>query len=120
MEQLEERDLAELLGQSLYSVYVSKSSLKLVFENGASVLLQCPFSVLEAAQTQAGNGESPETALLLIPFFNETVQSVRFGESHELTLAFEGNRTLTVMPESDGFESYVVSTKHGICPVIGT
>ncbi|WP_321941867.1 hypothetical protein [Paraburkholderia tropica] len=35
-----------------------------------------------------------------------------------LTLSFGGSKFLRVVPERNGLESYVITTRYGICPVV--
>ncbi|WP_285961288.1 hypothetical protein [Pseudomonas tohonis] len=114
---IDERDLAELESTMLTGVTVGVGSQILVFGNGASVLVQCPFICESQEREQQGHGEHIYTSELFFAFLNGQVESACLEEGGVLLLKFDGSRSLRIVPEHNGLESYVVTTRFGICPV---
>ncbi|MEM5298642.1 hypothetical protein VSR82_30485 [Burkholderia sp. JPY481] len=119
---LEKRDLAEIVGREVTGVTVNPSSVSLSFNgsggNGGWILVQCRF-VLQAAGGQTiGNATLPESAAPLLSCLKRKIVDARFDESKVLTLHFEDEQFLQLIPEKDGLESYVLHTAEGVVPVI--
>ncbi|AVE03626.1 hypothetical protein C9383_11940 [Pseudomonas palleroniana] len=110
-------DLAELDSTVLTGVTVGVGSQVLIFGNGATVLIQCPFTSEIHGRKQQGHGEDVSTSELLFDYLNCQVTSASLEEEGILVLKFEGEKSLRVIPECNGLESYVISTRLGICPV---
>lgn len=115
---IEERDLAEFSKTILTGITVGSGSLVLLFANGAHVLVQCPFELLEQGTIRHGHGEHTVDSTLLFGYLNCTVESAAIDDGSILTFNFECGRRLRIVPERNGFESYVITTRYGICPVI--
>jgi len=114
---INEADLAELESTLLTGVTVGIGSQILIFGNGSTVLVQCPFIRELHGQKQQGHGEDVYTSVLLFDYLNNQVTSALLEEGGELVLEFEGKKLLRIFPECNGLESYVISTRLGICPV---
>lgn len=114
---INEADLAELESTVLTGVTVGIGSQVLIFGNGATVLMQCPFTSEIQGQKQQGHGEDVHTSELLYDYLNNQVARASLEEGEVLNLEFEGKKFLRIVPECNGLESYVVSTRLGICPV---
>lgn len=114
---INEADLAELKSALLVGVTVGIGSQVLIFGNGATVLIQCPFKCDNQGREQWGHGEQVYTSALFFDFLNNQVESASLEEGEILVLKFESLRSLRVVPERNGLESYVITTRFGICPV---
>lgn len=114
---ISEADLAELESTVLTGVTVGIGSQILIFGNGATVLVQCPFTSETQGKKQQGHGEYVNTSELLYDYLNNQVTHASLEENAALVLEFEGGKLLRIVPECNGLESYVVSTRLGICPV---
>lgn len=110
-------DLAELDSTVLTGVTVGVGSQVLIFGNSATVLMQCPFISEIAGREQQGHGEDVNTSELLFGYLNCQVTSASLEAGGALVLKFEGEKSLRIIPECNGLESYVISTRLGICPV---
>lgn len=114
---INEADLAELESTVLTGVTVGIGSQVLIFGNGATVLVQCPFTSEIQGQKKQGHGEHVNTSALFYDYLNSQVISASLEDGGRLVLKFEGMKLLKIVPECNGLESYVISTRHGICPV---
>jgi hypothetical protein len=114
---INEADLAELDSTVLTGVTVGVGSQVLIFGSGATVLIQCPFISEVQGRKQQGHGEDVNTSELFFDFLNFQVTSASLEEGGVLVMEFEGGKSLRVIPECNGLESYVISTRLGICPV---
>jgi hypothetical protein len=117
---IEEKDLAEFCATILTGVIVGIGSLVLLFANGAHVLIQCTFECIERGNVHLGHGEQVTDSSLLFEYLNHTVESAELENESVLILNFDDGKYLRIIPERNGFESYVVTTRFGICPVIAT
>lgn len=115
---INEADLAELDSTLLTGVTVGVGSQILIFENGATVLVQCPFVSEIQGRKQQGHGEHVYTSILFYDYLNNKVKSASLEEEGVLVLGFEEEKLLRIIPECNGLESYVISTRLGICPVV--
>jgi len=107
-----------LRGQAFTGVLVGVGSIILHFNGVCSLLLQCPFEVCEGATTKSGHGESRETSANLFDLLNQCVVDAHADPTGQIFLTFGGRRTIKIMPDRSGFESYVLSTPKGVHPVI--
>jgi hypothetical protein len=114
---IEDRDLAELCHTLLTGVTVGIGSLILVFVSGAQILVQCAFECIEGDVTSFGHGEDVSTSPILFSYLNHGVESAVMDRDAVLTLSFEDSKSLRIVPERNGLESYVITTRYGICPV---
>ena len=110
-------DLAELKSAVLTGVTVGVGSQVLIFGNGTTIIVQCPFLCESLGREQWGHGEKIYTSTLFFDFFNCRVEEVSLEDGKVLVLKFEGLKLLKIVPERNGLESYVVTTRFGICPV---
>jgi hypothetical protein len=115
---LEDRDLAEFRGTILTGMTVGIGSLILLFSNGTQILLQCTFECNKGGVLQSGHGEDINTSPLLFNYMNCRVNAIMVDDNLVLTLQFDTGGNIRIIPERNGLESYVVTTLHGICPVI--
>ena len=115
---LEDRDLAEFFGMILTGVTVGIGSLVLLFSNGAQILLQCSFECSKEGILRFGHGEDINTSPILFDYMNCRVNTVTVDDNSVITLKFETCDDLKIIPDRNGLESYVITTVHGICPVL--
>ena len=113
---ISESDFNELKSVALTGVTVGIGSQVLIFENGVSLLIQCPFKCVSRGNTLWGHGEEIETAPLIFYFLNQVVESARFEADGVIALDFGCVGSLVVVPDLDGMESYVLTTRLGIYP----
>ncbi|MGY4494891.1 hypothetical protein [Pseudomonas sp. TE3610] len=113
---IDELELNEFSSTLLTGVTVGIGSQVLIFENGASILIQCPFRCVFKGHEQWGHGEDVSTSVIFFDFLNLKVEGALIGEDGVLTMKFGGDY-FVIVPEADGLESYVVNTKFGISPV---
>ncbi|WP_429540155.1 hypothetical protein [Pseudomonas fluorescens] len=111
------KDLMELEAAVLSGVTVGVGSQVLIFGTGATVLIQCPFECEGQDGVKLGHGEDVSTAAILFEFLNQQVKHAFLEEEEVLVLKFEGLKCLKIVPERNGLESYVLTTRFGICPV---
>ncbi|MHA6194462.1 hypothetical protein ACX3YG_08845 [Pseudomonas wadenswilerensis] len=114
---ISESEMDELRSALLIGVTTGVGSQVLTFENGVSVLIQCPFKCGSEGSEKWGHGEEVETASLIFVFLNHRVESAYLADGESLVLEFEEDGSLIVVPEPNGFESYVLTTRFGITPV---
>jgi hypothetical protein len=114
---INEEVLADLKSAMLRGVTVGIGSQILIFENGVSILIQCPFMRDIRSKKQWGHGEEISTSVLFFDFFNNRVENALIEDGGILVLRFEGLGSLSIIPELNGLESYVVTTRFGIFPV---
>ncbi|VVE84029.1 hypothetical protein [Pandoraea sputorum] len=114
---VEERDLVELRYASLTGVTVGIGSLSLVFASGAQILIQCAFECAEEGVRRCGHGEDVNTSPVLFGYLNHMVESAVMDSDAALSLRFDDRKLLKIVPERNGLESYVITTRHGICPI---
>lgn len=115
---IDKTDVAEFKSTLLTGVTVGVGSQILVFANGANIMIQCPFICGSEGQMTQGHGEDPASAVILFDFLNGQVKDVLLEEEGSLLLKFGGQKFLRIIPEDNGLESYVVSTRLGVCPVM--
>ncbi|MGY2262202.1 hypothetical protein [Pseudomonas sp. SDO55104_S430] len=113
---INESEMEELRSAVLTGVTVGVGSQVLIFGNGVSVLIQCPFKCDSKGSERWGHGEEVATASLVFDFLNHKVDSA-YDEGGVLTLDFAGVGSLVIVPDSNGLESYVLTTKFGVTPV---
>lgn len=101
----------------LPGLMIGAGSLVLHFSSGAQILVQCTFTTHRGDVVQHGHGESMDTSPQLFGLINRKVSSASFDSSSTLSLGFDGGEVLSIIPELNGFESFILTTKHGICPV---
>ncbi|WP_146189251.1 hypothetical protein [Pseudomonas protegens] len=114
---LEKDELLELQATDFVGLTVGVGSQILLFSNGSAVMLQCPFECEGKGGVALGYGESVLTAVLLFEFLNERLMEALFDDGI-LTLVFGGGGRIRVIPDRNGLESYVVCTRHGVCPIM--
>jgi hypothetical protein len=110
-------DLSNLKSSIFVGVLVGVGSMILHFSNGSSVLVQCPFEVDDGGASNMGHGESPGTSVVLFGFLNEHVDDISVDVVGQITLAFGASRSIRIVPDNSGFESYVLTTSKGTFPV---
>lgn len=115
---IDNRDLAEIHHTVLTGLTVGVGSLILLFASGAQILLQCPFEGNEDGIVQAGHGEDMSSSPALFGFLNRRIIDATVDGNLILSLHFDDGRYLRIIPERNGLESYVLTTRHGICPII--
>ncbi|EMJ5807208.1 TPA: hypothetical protein ACSW2U_002920 [Enterobacter roggenkampii] len=105
--------------QSVFTgIIVGVGSLVLLFSSGCRILIQCPFQCGGKKHLQNGHGENLATSVLLFPTLNQTVYSCSMLDDETLTLCFSNEDHIHIIPEKNGFESYVITTSRGDYPVI--
>lgn len=114
---INEADLAELKLAVLSGITVGVGSQVLIFSNGVTILIQCPFVCEEQGQRKWGHGEQFDTSVTLFGFLNDGVEEAFLEIGGELLLRFNSCKSLRIVPEPNGLESYVLTTRFGICPV---
>jgi hypothetical protein len=117
-----ETEVKEFEGTGFTGILVGKGSLILHFTQdittgGPSILMQCPFEVKDKTGISLGHGENPETAMLLIPFLNETVCNASADEIGHLNLEFQSGKSVRVLRDDTWPDSFELRTRHGITPV---
>lgn len=115
---IENIDLDEFRQTQLTSVTVGLGSIIIQFGTGAHILVQCPFEISDGGLHWSGHGETPDSAAVLFKLLNHRTDLVELDQEMTLCLHFESDLTLRIVPQTDGLESYVLTTRHGICPVI--
>ena len=114
---IHDRDLAEFYHTTLTGLTVGIGSLVLLFSSGAHVLLQCIFECNENGIVQSGHGEDVRSSPILFGFLNHRVINATLDIDLVLSLYFDDGKYLRIVPEENGLESYVVTTRYGICPI---
>ena len=114
---IEQRDLAEFKSAILTGVIVGIGSLVLIFDNSVSVLIQCPFACGDEGALKYGHGENLHSAVVLFELLNRRVKQAGLEKGEKVVIAFDDRKLLEIIPEENGLESYVLTTRHGICPV---
>ncbi|NWC65556.1 hypothetical protein [Cedecea sp. P7760] len=105
--------------QSIFTgVIVEDGSLVLLFSSGARITVQCPFLCGRIDNLKDGHGENLSTSNLLFPLLNQIVESCSMLDGEILSLSFSNECHIRIIPECNGFESYVITTSRGDYPVI--
>lgn len=112
------KDLMEFQSALLTGVTVGVGSQILVFDNGVTILIQCSYEFQWQGVIVVGHGEDVTAVTILFSLLNHRVMNVFMGDDGIMTLEFEDTMHLKILPERNGLESYVVTTRFGICPVI--
>lgn len=99
-------------------VTVGVGSNVLIFDNGSSIILSCPFEVFSGGKVNFGHGEDFGTSVFLFCLLNKSVVDVSM-DGRSFVFGFEDNFWLKITPDFDGLESLVLTTKIGIFPVLG-
>jgi hypothetical protein len=115
---IEKDDLSELKSTILTGITVGIGSIVLLFASGAHILVQCDFECGDADNVFHGHGENVDSSVELFRFLNHRVKDIDFDINLTLKIRFDGDGYLKIIPENNGLESYVLTTRHGICPVI--
>lgn len=115
---IDDRDLGELRHALLTGLTIGVGSIVLVFANGVQILIQCGFECAEGNEIRAGHGEDVASSPMLFGYLDCVVQDAVLDSDSVLTLQFEDGKSLRILPEGNGFESYVVTTRYGISPVV--
>lgn len=68
-------DLAELRSAVLTGVTIGVGSQILIFGNGVTVLIQCPFKCDNKGSERWGHGEEVATGVLFFDYLNNKVES---------------------------------------------
>lgn len=112
-DELQEFELSIFTG-----VTVGIGSLVLLFSSGVRIMIQCPFQCGKKDHFQTGHGENIATSNLLFSMLNQPVESCFMLDGEILNLSFVDKTSIQIIPENNGFESYVITTSHGDYPVI--
>ncbi|XXE51913.1 hypothetical protein J3P96_16515 [Pseudomonas sp. R3-56] len=115
---ISDSDLAEMVPSTLTGVTVGIGSQILLFGDIASVLIQCPFTSDINGICKWGHGEDANTSPLLFDFLNIDVKTFSMDGFGVLTITFSAKMILKIFPEKNGLESYVVSTRRDIFPIL--
>jgi hypothetical protein len=110
-------DLSELVGTSLSGVLVGIGSIVLNFSNRYVLAMQCGFEVRSINTSTTGHGCSSQTSPALFELLNGDIVRVELDNDNVITLEFEENRQLRIIPDNTGLESYVFSGKRGVYPI---
>ena len=115
---IENADLSEMYPTAFTAVTVGIGSQVLLFSKGTSLLIQCPFVCHINGVDKWGHGEEPASSTLLFDLLNRDIKSFSVEEQGILTIDFDGQAHVKIVPEHNGFESYVVNTPTDIFPVL--
>ena len=115
---ISDSDLAEMVPSALTGVTVGIGSQILLFGDMASVLIQCPFVSDINKVCKLGHGEDATTSPLFFEFLNLDVEAFSIDSFGVLTITFSAKMILKICPEKNGLESYVVSTRRDVFPIL--
>lgn len=115
---INDSDLAEMIPSALTGVTVGIGSQILLFGDMASVLIQCPFACYINRVCKWGHGVDAATSPLLFDFLNHDVEAFSIDSFGVFTITFSTQMILKIHPEKNGLESYVVSTRRDIFPIL--
>jgi hypothetical protein len=110
-------ELGCLRKQAFTGVLVGVGSIILHFGGPCTLLIQCPFEVSDGAISKKGHGELRETSVILFDFLNQHVVDTHVDRTGQIALEFSERRTVKIIPDRSGFESYVLSTPKGVHPL---
>ncbi|MDD1017134.1 hypothetical protein [Pseudomonas rubra] len=110
--------LAEMTPSALTGITVGVGSQTLLFGDMGSILVQCPFVTENKKICKEGHGENATTSPLLFDFLNLDVEVFSIDDFGVLTIKFSTGMGLKIIPEKNGLESYVVSTRRDIFPIL--
>ena len=85
---INESELEELRSAALTGVTIGVGSQVLIFGNGVTVLIQCPFKCDSKGSQRWGHGEEAATGLLVFDFLNHKVESAYLEVGGVLALDF--------------------------------
>ncbi|WP_434771304.1 hypothetical protein [Pseudomonas entomophila] len=115
---IDEQELEEFGKAILTGVTVGLGSQVLLFGDKLSLIVQCPYRCNRLGIESWGHGENAKTSNLIFGFLNEKVESASCDSDGVLSIFFTGEKSISIVPEKDGLESYVLSSKYGISPVL--
>ncbi|PPS23891.1 hypothetical protein BVY11_28765 [Pseudomonas amygdali pv. morsprunorum] len=115
---INESDLAELRSAVLTGVTIGVGSQILIFENGVTLLIQCPFKSNSKDGERWGRGEEVATGILFLDFLNHKIENALLDAEGVLVLDFGDVGSLVIVPDLNGLESYVLTTKFGVSPIL--
>jgi hypothetical protein len=81
------------------------------------VLVQCAFEVNDGTISRTAHGESVETSVFLFQLLNEKVVGVQVDMVGRMIFDFGAGRSIRIIPDNSGPESYVLRTPNGVFPV---
>ncbi|WP_157730979.1 hypothetical protein [Variovorax sp. HW608] len=113
---VDKRDLEEFSSALLVGITIGAGSIAMIFSSDASLLIQCPFKCTNGDVVLSGNGEEPSSSFLLIGYLNKKVRKSEYIDG-VFALEFETGEVLTVIPNRDGLESYVITNRFGVLPI---
>jgi|SRR5258708_3874867 hypothetical protein len=115
-------DLDEVIGCELVGIKINPASVSMSFNRsgreGGWILVQCRFTLRDSDGDAGGSAIVPESAAPLLRCLEKVIVDANFDGSKVLTLFLDGGMFVRLLPEKDGFESYVLHTRRGIVPVI--
>lgn len=113
-----ENELEEITSSMFIGITVGVGSLVLLFSSGARVLVQCTFQCGKEGKKEMGHGEKIMTSVLLFPFLNKKIKQANMLDGSILKLVLSDDEEICIIPENNGFESYVITTSYGEYPVM--
>ncbi len=116
---LNDKEISELSGALLTGVLTGAGSIVLILSNQSQILIQCDFFIqTREGATEIGHGENPISSVIIFPELNQLIERAHLSKEMELSLYFSNKSMLNIKPERNGMESYVVTTKYGVSPVL--
>jgi Family of unknown function (DUF6188) len=104
-------NFSSLVGKELIQVCIAHQVV-LRFTDNLTINIHCPFKLSKSKNILfTGNGEDPTVSKDLICLLDETIESVEIAGEYELVIHFSNQYGLTLIDNSDFYESFVISGK---------
>lgn len=111
-------ELREFEQAILTGVTVGIGSFVLLFSSNVRIMIQCSFELRTKEHSETGHGECPTSSMIIFPLLNQNIESCSMLDGERLNLYFSNENSLQILPERNGLESNVITTKNGDYPVI--
>ena len=101
-------DLSFFRGKALQQVCIGANELILHFDDRISIIITSVFSYAPGKGPQRIYDDYRAAAGVVVRFINETVVSAKGDAKGTLSLEFSGGGRLSILDDSEHYESYVI------------
>jgi Family of unknown function (DUF6188) len=105
-------NFSSLLGQEVTQVSIGVGQVILRFHDGLTMNIACPFKLARDRRILfEGDGGNHSTTKDLVCLLSSSIDSVEALGDHELAIHFSGRYCLTLIDDSEYYESFVINGK---------
>jgi hypothetical protein len=103
-------DFSSLLGQEVTQVSIGVGQVILRFHDGLTMNIACPFKLARDRRILfEGDGKNHSTTKELVCLLSSSIDFVEAIGDHELAIHFLGRYCLTLIDDSEYYESFVIN-----------